>query len=186
MEYRSTNAGQHISNDIVAGVGSSHGVQISGGSTGGVVQTVADDTSAALTLLAKGAGPVIIGNSSQAITLGNGSTLVTIGTTGGQVRMGGSTAPFYGMIRMEDTAGATPASFNDTDAGRVYESTHTFTGVTSSHFIVAQSNNLPAGVVIGGARAASTAGQVHVVMVKGSTAAVAGTTCTITILAFRF
>ncbi len=202
MEYRSTNAGQHIGNDIVAGVNSSHGVQIGGGSTGGYVQTVADDTSASLTILAKGAGPIVIGNSSQAVTINGpvasigtastaasfGSTLVTIGATGGQILMAGSTAPFGGMIRFKDSsaAAATPSAFNDTQAGRVYETTQVVTGVNSSHYIVASSTNMPAGVVIAGARAGDTAGDVHVAMVHGSTVAVAATTVTIQLLAFRF
>jgi hypothetical protein len=72
MEYRSTNAGQHISNDIVAGVGSSHGVQLRGGSTGGIVEAVGDDANISLTLRGKGTGGVVLGNSSQAVTLGGG------------------------------------------------------------------------------------------------------------------
>lgn len=71
MEYRST--GTHYSNDVVASVGSSHGVKLSGGSTGGLVQAVGDDANIALRVLAKGAGPVLIGDSSQAVTIGSAS-----------------------------------------------------------------------------------------------------------------
>jgi len=73
MEYRSSTGGQSISGDISAAVGSSHGVQLSGGSTGGRIQAIGDDASIALRILAKGAGPVLIGDSSQAVTIG-GST----------------------------------------------------------------------------------------------------------------
>lgn len=73
MEYRSTNAGQHLSNDLVAGVGSSHGVQLRGGSTGGLVEAVGDDANISLTVRGKGTGGVVIGNSSQAVTLGSAS-----------------------------------------------------------------------------------------------------------------
>ena len=79
MEYRSSNAGQHLSGSIVAGVGSSHAVEIGGGSTGGVVQAVGDDSNITLKVLGKGTGGVVLGNSSQAITLGSGSTTAIAG-----------------------------------------------------------------------------------------------------------
>lgn len=61
MLYRSSTGGQHISGDITAGVGSSHGVQLSGGNTGGVVSAVGDDANIALNLIGKGTGGVKIG-----------------------------------------------------------------------------------------------------------------------------
>jgi len=67
MLYRSSTGGQHISGDITAGVGSSHGVQLSGGSTGGLVQAVGDDANVSLTLKGKGTGGVTIGDSSQTV-----------------------------------------------------------------------------------------------------------------------
>lgn len=75
MEYRSTNAGQHLSNDLVAGVGSSHGVQLRGGSTGGLVEAVGDDSNISLTVRGKGTGSVFIGNSSQSVVFGGASGL---------------------------------------------------------------------------------------------------------------
>ena len=62
MNYRSTNAGTHYSGELVAGVGSSHGVQLTGGSTGGTVQAVGDDTDITLNLIGKGAGGVRLGS----------------------------------------------------------------------------------------------------------------------------
>lgn len=62
MFYRSTAAGGHVSGSYVLGVGSSHGVEIGGGSTGGTVQAVGDDTDITLNLLGKGAGGVRIGS----------------------------------------------------------------------------------------------------------------------------
>ena len=79
MEYRSSNAGQHHSGSLVAGVGSSHAVEIGGGSTGGVVQAVGDDSNITLTLRGKGTGGVVLGNSSQGLTLGGGSTTAIAG-----------------------------------------------------------------------------------------------------------
>jgi hypothetical protein len=69
MEYRST--GTHYQNDIVAAAGSSHGVKLTGGSTGGVVEAVGDDANISLTLRGKGTGNVVLGNSSQGIVLGS-------------------------------------------------------------------------------------------------------------------
>lgn len=44
--------------DIVSNVGSSHGVRLSGGSTGGIVEPVGDDANITLTLRGKGTGKV--------------------------------------------------------------------------------------------------------------------------------
>jgi hypothetical protein len=72
MEYRSSNGGQHIGNDIVAGINSSHGVQLTGGSTGGIVEPVGDDANITLRVRGKGTGGVVLGNSSSPIVLAAG------------------------------------------------------------------------------------------------------------------
>lgn len=66
MQIRSTNADGfvHFGGSIWAGVNSSHGVEIYGASTGGVIQPVGDDTDIAITLRGKGAGGVQIGTGS--------------------------------------------------------------------------------------------------------------------------
>jgi hypothetical protein len=61
MIYRSSNHGFCSPRDVQSNVGSSHGVQLSGGSTGGVVSAVGDDTDISLTVRGKGAGGVTIG-----------------------------------------------------------------------------------------------------------------------------
>ena len=73
MEYRST--GTHYQNDVVASVGSSHGVKLTGGSTGGVVQAVGDDANISLRLLGKGTGGILLGDSSQTVTFGGAGSL---------------------------------------------------------------------------------------------------------------
>ena len=177
MEYRSTNAGQHLSNNLVAGVGSSHGVEIGSHptSTGACVQAVGDDTNITLSLFGKGTGGVVIGNSSSP---------VTIGSSGGAILLGGSTAPFSGFARYTDTAVATP-DFNTTNA-MVMETTHTLTGVNSSHFVLASPRNLSTDCALLYTYPASTAGQVHCRFLKASTLTVAASTATIDFLAFRF
>jgi hypothetical protein len=75
MIFRSSNTSgyTHFGGDVVSNVESSHGVQLTGGSTGGIVQPVGDDTDITLKLLGKGAGGVVIGNSSQAVTIAGGT-----------------------------------------------------------------------------------------------------------------
>ncbi len=167
MEYRSSNAGQHLSNDFVSNVGSSHGVQLSGGSTGGIVQAVGDDASIALSLKAKGAGPVVIGDSSQS------------------VQIAGSTAPFVGFYRFTDTAVATP-NFATTNA-MVMETTHVNANVSTGSYVFAQPQNTSTDCLLGYCYASkSTAGDVHCRWVKVSTLAVGASTATVDFLVFKF
>lgn len=70
MNYRDSSGASHYGKPLIVGVDSSHGVKIEGGSTGGLVQSVGDDNNIALRLRAKGTGPIIIGDSSQAISFG--------------------------------------------------------------------------------------------------------------------
>jgi hypothetical protein len=75
MERRSTSDRfVHYGGDLTAHVESSHGVRLSGGSTGGIVEAVGDDTNVSLRIRSQGAGGISIGaNSSQAVTF-SGST----------------------------------------------------------------------------------------------------------------
>lgn len=80
MERRSTNDRfVHYLGDIVSNVDSSHGVTLRGGSTGGIIETLADDTNAALTIRAKNAAPFTVGNSSNRVTVA-GSTITMTST----------------------------------------------------------------------------------------------------------
>jgi hypothetical protein len=131
MEYRSTNTGITISNDGLFGAGSSHGVQLRGGSTGGIVEAVGDDNNISLTIRGKGTGGVVLGNSSQSVTIGSGSgsplkgfftstsTWTLAATSSGQV--GEITFPstvfdvnpgdLIGAIELWPTASTTPLAF---------------------------------------------------------------------------
>ena len=70
MERRSTNplGYTHFQYDLTAHVGSSHGVRLSGGSTGGIVEAVGDDTTVSLRLRGQGTGGVFLGASTSPIT----------------------------------------------------------------------------------------------------------------------
>lgn len=179
MQFRSTNAKfVHFGGDIVSNVDdSSHGVKLSGGSTGGVVEPVGDETNIALTVRPKGSGPMQVGASGT----------ITIGTSNGAIQMGGSTAPFAGFIRHTDTAIATP-NFNTTNA-MVVESSVTITGVNSSHFVLGKvvSNGVAStDFTVGDFRTTSTANEVLFTFTKHSTVTVAASTCQMNFLVIRF
>jgi hypothetical protein len=76
MEARSTNAGMHLSNDLVTSVGSSHGVRLYGGSTGGKIESFGDDTNISLSICGKGTGAVVLGDSSSPVLLGTSTQTV--------------------------------------------------------------------------------------------------------------
>jgi hypothetical protein len=81
MDRRSTSAEYtHFGGDVTAQVNSSHGVRLSGGSTGGIVEAVGDDTNVSLRLRAQGSGPITIGTSSNAVTAAGGLTAPLIST----------------------------------------------------------------------------------------------------------
>lgn len=177
MERRSTNLDgySHFQFDLTAHAGSSHGVRLSGGSTGGIVEAVGDDTNVSLMIRGQGTGAI------------------TLGSSAADVLVGGSTAPWEGFLRALDTAVSTPALFNDTDAGRVAETTHVITGISSqtagvlpTYYVNVYPANLPTGIAYAGAYVGSTANDVHVRLVKGTTAAIAGTTTTFSFLFTRF
>lgn len=75
MNNRST--GVHFGNDLVSNVESSHGVRLTGGSTGGIVESFGDDANIALRVQGKGTGPTILGNSSSPVMLGASTTALT-------------------------------------------------------------------------------------------------------------
>lgn len=80
MEYRNS-SGTHFSGDFTVRVGSSHGVELTGGSTGGTIRPASDDASAALNIRAKGPSGILnLGTSTQGPTVIDGSS-VALGST---------------------------------------------------------------------------------------------------------
>ena len=73
MDRRSTNpvGYTHYTGDVTAGVDSSHGVRLTGGSTGGILESVGDDTNITLTVRAQGAGQVVVGSTANTVRVGN-------------------------------------------------------------------------------------------------------------------
>lgn len=80
MEFRSSNSigYVHFQGDIVSNVSSggvdnsSHGVRLTGGSTGGIVTAAGDETNIALNITPKGSGPLFL--NSTTMLVGNRST----------------------------------------------------------------------------------------------------------------
>lgn len=215
MEFRSTNDNGYVHHqgDIVSNVSSggpinsSHGVLLSGGSTGGIVTAAGDETNIALTVRGKGAGPLNLGAAtapvtilSSNLTIGSTGTLglqptstgnVTIGSTNSTVFIAGSTAPFSGFLRFTDTAVATP-NFATTNI-MVMETTHVLAGLStafgsgSPYFLIANAPNVSTDCSLVGAFIGTTAAsnEVHCRFIKASTLTVAATTCTINFLVVR-
>lgn len=106
MEYRNS-SGTHFSGDFVAGAGSSHGVELVGGSTGGTIRPASDDTSAALNVQAKGASGILrLGTSTNGGTIVAGSSLaltsthVNVNSTRVSLGGGASTTAISGFQRV--------------------------------------------------------------------------------------
>ena len=172
MDRRSTSAEYtHFGGDVTAQVNSSHGVRLSGGSTGGIVEAVGDDTNVGLTIRAQGTGTLILGSSGQ------------------PVQIGGSTSVFRGMIAFQDTAVTLP-SWTSTQSGiSTVLTTHTITGITTGSIVFGNLRDDTGTLSVALAAVSvsrSTANQVHCQFVKTTTLAFTGTTATINFLAVRF
>lgn len=74
MRFPSTLTANAAVGAIVSNIESSHGVRLTGGSTGGVVEAFGDDANISLAVRGQGTGSVVIGNSSQSVLLGNSTT----------------------------------------------------------------------------------------------------------------
>lgn len=170
MLRRSTSAEYtHFGGDVTAQVNSSHGVRLSGGSTGGIVEAVGDDTNVSLNLLAQGAGPIRIGTSSNTVTVagpfaptqlqstGIASTHINLNST--KISIGGSTSYLIGVRRVfvEFTI-PTMAINAGAEQGDI-----AVTGLTTNAVIVMSPrgalNSSVAGVLV--QSYCSTAGQLH-------------------------
>lgn len=78
MEFRSSNTRfVHFGGDVVSNVESSHGVQLTGGSTGARVIPAGDDANIKLELFGKGTGNTQLGNSSATALIGNSTTAIS-------------------------------------------------------------------------------------------------------------
>lgn len=136
MQFRSSNSKfTHFGGDVVSNVDdSSHGVKLSGGSTGGVIEAVGDDDNITLTVRGKGTGNTIIGSTGGQISLN--STRTTIGS--------GSTFNMS-MIQRYFVHFTVPAL----SSGAADVSTVTVNGLTTNSMLILQSRVQPNSTVVG-------------------------------------
>lgn len=134
MERRSTaDSFVHFSGDVVSNVESSHGVHLRGGSTGGIIEPIGDDTNVSLTVRAKNTGILTLGNSSNVTDLVGSSLSLTstfLNLNSSDVVVGNaSTTPMSGIQRyvVQFTA---PTMSSGIDGGSTV-STVTVTGLTT-------------------------------------------------------
>lgn len=187
MEYRSTNdiGYVHFQGDLVSNVSSggvinsSHGIQLTGGSTGGLVTAAGDEANVTLNVAAKGTANTRLGNSSSPVIYG--TTSVTLST--GSVLQVGSTAPFAGFVRQVSSF-ATP-NFNTTNL-MVIETSVTITGANSSHTIIASGINLSTDCSPVGMYTTSTSGEILMRFAKVSTLTVSASSARMTFMLTRF
>ena len=131
MEYRSTSAGQHHSGHVVAGVGSSHAIEIGGGSTGATIQAVGDDANITLRAFGKGTGATVLGNSSSPVTLsGKVQGGITVGSSGSS----------FSEIRKFTVEFTAPVLSSGVATG--VESTYTVSGVSTGTVLIFTPTNL--------------------------------------------
>lgn len=176
MDTRSSNAVGyvHYQGDVVSNVGSSHGVQLSGGSTGGIVQAIGDDANVSLSLYPRGTGDLVLGTSSNAVKISSGASFTLAGTDA-----------LTGIYRYTDTAVATP-NFNSTNA-MVIDTDHVIPGLTTNSYVLAIPRNSSTDCVLTTVKVSkSTATNVHCSWLKCSTLTVGASTATVDFLCFRF
>lgn len=167
MNFPSTNtdgANPAIGN-IISNVGSSHGVKLSGGSTGGVVTAVGDDANISITVTGKGSGLTILGSSSA------------------PVRISGSTTSFVNINRF--FVQATVPALSSASAA---ESTVTLVGLTTNAILMLQ-NRLKLNSTVTGVTAkarCSTADELTIEWHNVSQSSLSGSTVSFYLLAFQF
>jgi len=166
MNNRSTNTRfTHFGGDLWSNVESSHGVGISGGSTGGAITAVGDDANITLTIAGKGTGATVLGNSSSPVLISNSTTAVA-------------------KMQRYFVEFTVPAL---SSAGSA-ESTVTVVGLTTNSILVLQPrvklNSTVTGVFITGR--CSTADELVVEFHNGSLSTLTGSTQSAYVLQFAF
>lgn len=189
MERRSTaDRFVHFGGDVVSNVESSHGVSLSGGSTGGLVEPLGDDTNVSLIVRAKNTGLLTIGNSSNRVdvagsSLNFNSTQIRLGSTASSIVVGNSTSFLTGIQRylVQYTV---PAMSSGPFAT---ESTVTVTGLTTNSVLMLQNRliNNSTGQVSLHARC-STANELTIQFVSNDASTLSGSTQSAYLLQFLF
>lgn len=162
MQYRDSSVATHTAKGYIAGVESSHGVRIEGGSTGGVVEPVGDDTDITLNVRGKGAGGVQYGV--------------------------GSTSPLLNIqrARIDWTIGALSSAGT---AGASIDSTVTYAGATTNSIFIIQAlralNSTESTGLYLFAKC-STANELRVTTLNTGPSTLSGSTASAHVLQFKF
>ena len=134
MDFRSTNDNYtHHQGDIISNVSSggiqnsSHGIHLTGGSTGGIVQPAGDEANIALNLRGKGSGAVNLGSTTSGLTLNSSATQLGSASTTG--------IALIQRYRVDWTVPALSSAGIDAASG---DSTVTVTGLTTNSILVIQ------------------------------------------------
>lgn len=199
MNRRSTNdiGYTHFGGDVTAQVNSSHGVRLSGGSTGGIVEAVGDDTNVTLMLRGQGTG-AIVGQSTSgrglligsdgSVTLGNSSASVTlsVGVAGALVGLSTSALQLIQKYRIDWTL---PALSTAGAAGASADSTVAVVGLTTSSILLfgqtqAWNSTLDPGIIV--TVRCSTADELKITSHNVGPSSVSGSTKSGTLLQFAF
>lgn len=175
MQRRSTSGigYTHYGGDVTAQVDSSHGVRLSGGSTGGIVEAVGDDTNVSLTIRAQGAGGITIGSTNQALVFNSTTT-----------RIGSGSTTAIGNIDRYLVQYTVPALSSGPAAS---ESTVAVTGLTTNSILILQNRliNNSTGQVSLHARC-SSANELTIQFVSNDASSLSGSTQSAYLLQFRF
>ena len=179
MRFRSANSKfVHYGGDILSNTDdSSHGVQLSGGSTGGVIAPCGDEDNIALRVSGKGTGPTVLGNSSSPVSITGAinstgavaftSTQVNITSTKVFIGPSGSTSFLMGISRVRlDFTVPVMAVNAGAEVGDI-----AVTGVTTNAVITLSPRGALNSSVAGLMAVAfcSTAGQVHITLQNAGT-----------------
>lgn len=127
MLFRSTNGKfVHYGGDVLSNTDdSSHGVQLTGGSTGGIVQAAGDEANITLRVRGVGTGQTILGTT---------GAIVTLNSTGTQIGERSTTAlAYFQRYRIDWTI---PALSSAGAAGASADSTVTVTGLTTNSVLL--------------------------------------------------
>ena len=173
MQIRSTNTdgATHFGGSVIAGVNSSHGVEMRGGSTGGLVTVIGDDANISLSIKSQGTGPINLGDSSNALNINSATT-----------QIGASSTTPVRFVQRHVVQFTEP----DLAASSWVDSTYAVTGLTTNatlHFTARMP--LAAGYMVGDVRC-STAAELVIRWVNAGGSTISGSTNRGTLLAFNY
>lgn len=164
MNFRDSSIATHFTRGIIAGVDSSHGVKIEGGSTGGSIAAVGDDDDVSLSFAPKGLGTLRLNSTRTAI--------------------GASTTTFTGIRRVRVDFTVPNLAANES---AVHGSSLALAGLTTNSVIVLQPraalNSTITGVDV--QARCSTAGALHLTFMNNSGTTLTGSTMSAYALIFE-